>query len=70
MADTARAIKAGYWLISDGDWSAEEAAMVEGLKLAAERTVEACRVAAEFRPGVVIRRMNAGQCGLPGGPGR
>lgn len=70
MGDTARAIEADFWLVSEGDWSAEEAAMVEALKAAAERAVEACPVAAEFEPGVVIRRMDVGQCGLEDGAGR
>jgi hypothetical protein len=70
MADTARAIEADYWLVSEGDWSAEEEAMVEGLKAAAKRAVDACPVAVEFGLGVVIRRMNKGQCVLQDGAGR
>lgn len=70
MGDAAAAIEADYWLVSEGDWSAEEEAMARGLKAAAERTVAACPIAAEFGPGVAIRRMNAGRCDVQSGAGR
>jgi 4-amino-4-deoxy-L-arabinose transferase-like glycosyltransferase len=64
MADTAKAIASGYWLVSEGDWSAEEASMVDGLRAAARRAVKPCPIAAEFGRSAVIRRMDEGRCGI------